>query len=388
VRKVRTYLIHGTWGAAADWKNVNSPFRESLRETLNRLGRDPEFVPISWSALNSSTHRQGVAKALVEELKSAEDNSGDSEVLVVGHSHGGNIATDAARELLANDKGRNLLGVVCLNTPFLKHELRAWGNYLVAWLVLLLLGALATYPGMLPPDSTLEHTAAAISDYLPPGLGLQHLSAAQIALSLTLLFFVLIAKKLRIEPTPPETYDSARPRVLCLSCPDDEAITFLGLVEGFANLPQLLLHPLFLVLLALFTPSILWTTGHREFCGADIFCWISNLYLFVAILAAWVGTAISGGILGSLVVKFAFGLPLSAVVENMLSRVLVSYIPLRPAEAYFRGITEIKHKWLSPFQLLHSQIYRSPQTFKEIQKWLEHSVNRKTTQSAQPTNAA
>jgi hypothetical protein len=389
MKQVRAFLIHGTWGATADWKDEGSAFRSTLEATLKNLGREVDFVPIPWSAANSHDERLRIGKSLVDKLEKAERTDNDQwEYLVVAHSHGGNIATDAVRDWMNRGSGKSMLGIICLNTPFLKHELRAWGNYLVVWLVLLLLAALALGPWSAPPTSTFQHAVDEVSQYFGGYLRREFVFSTLIALALALLGVVLLGKKMRLSPAPIEPYSSVRPKVLCLSCPDDEAITFLGLLEGVSNLPQLLLHPLFVAPIAATVPVLLFFTGHREFCSADLYCWASNAYLLSCVLALWVLVALTGGLLGSLVVKIAFGLPTRGILENLLSRVLVSYAPLRPADVYFRGITEITHKWFTPFQLLHSQIYRSPQTFSEIGKWLTFVAAHRDSTAAPQRNAA
>ena len=283
--------------------------------------------------------------------------------------------------------GKSMRGVSCRNTPFLKHELRAWGNYLIVWLVLLLLAALALAPWSTPLTPTYQHAVDQVSQFFGGFLQRETVFSSLIALALALLGVVFLGTRMRLTPALIEPYSCARPKVLCLSCPDDEAITFLGLLEGVSNLPQLLLHPLFVVPIAAAAPALLYFTGHHTFCSSDIYCWASNLYLTACVLGLWVLIAITGGLLGSIIVKIAFGLPSRGILENLLSRVLVSYAPLRPADVYFRGITEISHKWLTPFQLLHSQIYRSPQTFTEIGKWLRFIAKQRESNET-PANAA
>ncbi len=375
MRHVRVFLVHGTWGAGADWKNIGSPFRASLKEALTRPGREVDFDSISWGARNSGAQRAQVAESLIDKLATAErTDEGKWEYLVVAHSHGGNIATHAVRERLRNSPNQPILGVVCLNTPFLKHELRAWGNYIIAWLVLMLILALAVSPWIDPLALPMDHAVQRVYEASNGWLNRDRLGAALIVLALILLGLVMLGKQLRLKPPHQSQSEQGtvepRPKVLCLSCPDDEAITFLGLLEGIANLPQLLLHPIGIVALSLGLTLYMLLTGHTDFCAADLACWASNLYLFTCSLVTWVAIALLGGFIGSVIVVIAFGLPSRGLVENLLSRVLVSYVPLQSAETYFRGISEVKHKWLSPLQLLHSQIYRSEQTFGEIRAWL------------------
>ena len=162
--------------------------------------------------------------------------------------------------------------------------------------------------------------------------------------------------------------------MLCLSCPDDEAITFLGLGEGIANLPQLFLHPVALIIVALICVFVLHSGGDLRWCGNDKVCEVRQLASVSVVFIMWVMTALGGGILGAAAVALLFGLGLGDACRALVSRVLVSYVPLKPAECLFRGISGLNLGWGNPLQLMHSAIYRSSDTTKAIAEWLREDT--------------
>ena len=143
------------------------------------------------------------------------------------------------------------------------------------------------------------------------------------------------------------------------------AITGLGLVEGIANLPQLLLHPLALALAAGTVILAIHSSSGLAWCQTAT-CWSSYVHVAAFTYGVFLLVAIVGGLLGSVVLALSFGLNWRLAVQSLVSRVLVSYSPLNPADAYFRGVSE-----LPLGLLLHSQIYRSKSAMAEISNWLK-----------------
>jgi hypothetical protein len=139
--------------------------------------------------------------------------------------------------------------------------------------------------------------------------------------------------------------------------------------EGVANLPQLLFHPSAFLLLFLLWVALLGFDHQLEWCRLSSACWLPQLTGAAVLLAAWLLLATLGGLAGTLLIVVLFGLSFSLLVESMVSRILVTYTPLKPANTHFRGIVDVSAKW-SPIQLFHSQIYRSRTTVREIAEWM------------------
>lgn len=370
-------LLHGTWAGAGRWTHHNSDFRRRVRIELEKLGFEKvEFDTFPWNGKNRWRARSEVAKAIDERIEKLDgminrptEVHEEWEFLVIAHSHGGNIATEAIRNRMSADPAVPIRGIVCLNTPFLTLEVRGSIAYLLVWLVVSLALGSALWAGGVDGLVSLPPAIAKLGPSFLSSVTRSALLQTIVLIGIFLATLLLISRRVkraqREEPTGPT------PNVLCLSCPDDEAITFLGLGEGIANLPQLFLHPIALILAATTTAFLLYIGGDLGWCGTRWPCWDAQLASVTLHFVLWVGTALLGGLIGNGCVAALFGLSFRHAFAALVSRVLVSYIPLRPARSTFRGISELGIRWGNPLQLFHSAIFKSPETFEEISAWLK-----------------
>lgn len=368
MRNLRVILLHGTWGAGSEWKDAGSWFENQLREQLAHAYAHIRFDAIAWNAKNRWNARTYVAQQLDRRLAEYQTDDDESwEYLLVAHSHGGNIATEAVRERMRKDSTVPIIGVACLNTPFLKHEVRASASYLKTWVLLTLALGLSLI------ELPSVQRVLSVAGKTVPFEAQSSLAWSLLFLSAILLLLLLLSLWLgRSAAQDPNSAWWPRPEVLCLSCADDEAITLLGLFEGIANLPQLLLHPIGLALALMASGVILYAHPGPVWCAVDFTCWSVLVQQVSQVFVGWLVLALAGGIVGTFVVSVMFGLSLRLSIESLVSRVLVSYVPLRPANAHFRAVSDIALSWVNPLQLFHSQIYRSPRTATEICTWLLH----------------
>lgn len=124
-------LIHGTrpqlFGrdlmAPPTWTRRDSPFRNIL---ANALGEEPLFVEFEWSGTNAHAARLDAAARLADLLRQLRREHPIARLVVVAHSHGGNVALYAVRQLATTEGAapHPVDGVVCLGTPFLSVALR------------------------------------------------------------------------------------------------------------------------------------------------------------------------------------------------------------------------------------------------------------------------
>ncbi len=102
-------LIHGTFARRASWTGPDGAFAQRLTETLD--GATRMLPPFSWTGRNSHDERVHAADQLAAVLIAT-----DTPQFLIAHSHGGNVALQA----LANENARRrVMGLVCLNTPFI-----------------------------------------------------------------------------------------------------------------------------------------------------------------------------------------------------------------------------------------------------------------------------
>lgn len=97
--KVAIVTVHGTGDTAegADgtkWFQRGSTFSQRLLQHLSGQGINGEIVPHLWSGANSAWDRERAANKLAARLRGLYNNY--DTIHVVAHSHGGNVANDAA----------------------------------------------------------------------------------------------------------------------------------------------------------------------------------------------------------------------------------------------------------------------------------------------------
>lgn len=97
--RIAIITVHGT-GDTADsidgskWFQRGSQFSEALKQRLLDRSLAAEIVPFLWSGANSASEREKGAERLAATIRRTAP--GYSGVHVLGHSHGGNVANDAA----------------------------------------------------------------------------------------------------------------------------------------------------------------------------------------------------------------------------------------------------------------------------------------------------
>jgi pimeloyl-ACP methyl ester carboxylesterase len=114
---IRVHLVHGTWakgvsGAATAWTEQGHPAYTTLRAALPAGTVIETFL---WSGRNSISGRRAAASDLNRHLDAAlRANPWDAHV-VVAHSHGGTVASQA---LSAPNIDGRVRALICLATPF------------------------------------------------------------------------------------------------------------------------------------------------------------------------------------------------------------------------------------------------------------------------------
>lgn len=369
-RRIKVLTVPGTWSRGT-WGYDNSDFSRSLTQRLESdLGyenADIEVTYCPWQNFNRMFFRAKAVQEMTDRLVREMKKLSCDELLLVAHSHGGNIAVEAARNAMGDSASKNLaMRIVCLNTPFIKIAARSSSTQIWYWFVLV--GLLATFFGLglwgdlyqLP--AKIDISVGQWLSWLPnmPVSTPHHLM--YLLLSVCLLSAILGGLALSLPTHDDYALSSPRPQVLCLSTIDDEVNTLMGYADGVANLPQILLHPLGAVLLGTLLSWSLFASGYTAICS-ELAC-VSTFLVFLSIIVAWwLFVALVGGGIGAAVLLVTFGLTLRQCAESMASRLLVSFVPLGPANAVFRPLRI--HKFFS-----HSAAYRRPETINEIITWL------------------
>ena len=123
MKKVKIYLLWGTFAKDAEWVQPQSNFRKMLKTALAGKDIEPEYRVHDWSGINSHKERNEAAKKLSDSVcDSTLELESDAPPFFIGHSHGGSVA------FLAAAKVKEKLGfaprVITLGTPFLLSKRR------------------------------------------------------------------------------------------------------------------------------------------------------------------------------------------------------------------------------------------------------------------------
>jgi hypothetical protein len=127
-------LVHGTWGRGfipdfrlnpfsrrARWFEAEGAFRERLSRELREIGIRHRTDAVIWSGSNSIRERDLAARQLAKRIRSHRRTHPHARHLVVGHSHGGNVALRALHHL--QGEVPDIL-IATLATPFMLADPR------------------------------------------------------------------------------------------------------------------------------------------------------------------------------------------------------------------------------------------------------------------------
>ncbi len=161
--RIAIITVHGTGDTAPDpdgekWWQRGSEFSGWLHEEFSARGVDGDIHPLLWTGANSATAREEAARALMKQVRSLAKEY--ESVHVIGHSHGGNVASEAAAMLAwsgGRAKGKSardrLRSITTVGTPFFKsavtagERLGAYGFGLMALASAALVAFLLINPG-------------------------------------------------------------------------------------------------------------------------------------------------------------------------------------------------------------------------------------------------
>ena len=104
--------VHGTWAREAEWASPSGPLERAVRPLLP----DVQFEQFQWRGGNLNRDRLDGARRLEARLRELSAH----DVVIVAHSHGGNVARSASA--LAGE-GSGLRRIVAVGTPFLSIDL-------------------------------------------------------------------------------------------------------------------------------------------------------------------------------------------------------------------------------------------------------------------------
>jgi hypothetical protein len=105
-------------GGEAQWWQAGSEFERDLKRWVNGADGQPiEFMPFTWSSLNSELDRRSAGTELLKTLRRLDERN--EPYCLVGHSHGGSVIASALIDSAA--KKKRLPGLrrwITVGTPF------------------------------------------------------------------------------------------------------------------------------------------------------------------------------------------------------------------------------------------------------------------------------
>lgn len=111
-------LVHGTWATEAEWCKPDSDFCRTLQTAF---AGPLKFVPFGWSGWNLHRARIAAGNELAAHIDRVSNEFPRAKIVVVGHSHGGNVIRYALRQETTAER---VSGVVTLATPFIHVDPR------------------------------------------------------------------------------------------------------------------------------------------------------------------------------------------------------------------------------------------------------------------------
>jgi len=84
-----TLIVHGTWGAHADWVQTEDIFNQSVSRSFHERA-----VPFTWSGENSVIARTHGAQMLFELIRTLKDINSNVPINLIAHSHGANVVKE------------------------------------------------------------------------------------------------------------------------------------------------------------------------------------------------------------------------------------------------------------------------------------------------------
>lgn len=123
--RIAIVTVHGTGDTAKEaagekWFQQGSSFSERLRQQLRGKGFEADIIPHLWSGANSAWDRETAANKLAARIRKLYAKY--DSIHLIGHSHGGNVANDAAVllkwGLRRTARNERLDSLTTVGTPF------------------------------------------------------------------------------------------------------------------------------------------------------------------------------------------------------------------------------------------------------------------------------
>ena len=235
--KVAIVTVHGTGDTAdsadgAKWFQRGSQFSQRLLQHLSGQGISGDIIPHLWSGANSAWDRERGANRLADRIRGLYRHY--DTIHVVGHSHGGNVANDAAvllkwglRRNAAREKFDSLTTV---GTPFFNVK-TGWLQKLAGILFLIIAwGSVVVFP-LIAAYLIYDLASGENSLEVAAGQEVFVVLAYLLIVGPCTLFMLHLSRQGIRRILRPRTGGRTRTSVFSIWHDNDEAISFLQRVE-------------------------------------------------------------------------------------------------------------------------------------------------------------
>ncbi|HYN53613.1 MAG TPA: alpha/beta fold hydrolase [Methylotenera sp.] len=385
-------LVHGTYATNALWPHFDSSFSSALKNL------EPTGVQIHrfcWSGRNSHQHRCDAASKLGADAAELAKQYAPARILLIGHSHGGNIICAAARQI----PPQQVAGVITLATPFFhveRRSLKAVAMITPLFLSMIFTISLISLYGWYDEwkmhlihqifniNSSKEHSI--LAKILAALLAVS--SAISIGIYLYYRFESVYRERhnvlIQMQDEHLTSWDAMRPnlnRTLCLSMSLDEAIFGLSGVRIFADFGHRLVgfiqrHSFIALSIASIPASLgllyyyihyttldfsLYLAAGRA--SAAVWIFLPAVAIFV-IFSAWMLTAAF-----SMLVHVGYGT--QSLQSALMLNISINRLPqISSADITHENISLSLRQFIrGGLGLIHSRLYQDDRTVAAIAKW-------------------
>ncbi|HEV7660376.1 MAG TPA: hypothetical protein VGO55_11075 [Allosphingosinicella sp.] len=369
-------LVHGTFAPDAAWTRADSPLATHL------ISRFPgaNVRPFLWSGRNSHRARLAAGAELQQILVDTAAETPDAPLLLIAHSHGGNVALYALGQ---SPVSHRVFGLVCLATPFIAcqaRELSSLFSYL-RWSLPLAAGFLAALLPLFlvivvaPNDLILGSVGAALLTlYLSIAVAIR----AQKGVDGRLRRWAERKQRAIIEELSPVPVSVP---VVSASVTMDEARLWLRSAAAAGELPATIwrlafpaLRAIFILLALLLVPAAIYdfeTGGHG---GKDLI-WLSVLFFLLPALSligalAWLRALLPWAIRGN---RWVFGG--EGIFHNFLVSISATITP-----SCARRFTHLDVNVSAGMGLRHSRLYSDENFIRNLGEIVGSIITRQSRQ--------
>ncbi|MBU6406551.1 MAG: hypothetical protein KGS44_05350 [Alphaproteobacteria bacterium] len=236
--RIAIVTVHGTGDTAAEpagpkWFQQGSVFTEQVRARLAIRGFAADIVPILWSGANSARAREAGADELADTIKRLHGQY-KGQVHIIAHSHGGNVANEAAAWLRWGRRPgkERIASITTVGTPFFK--LRTGAAERFAGLAFLGVSVLSTILFLMA--SLVIATLFATGDMSLQEDGL-FLGVLGLIVAVSLYFMLRLSLQGYRRITRPTRQTETEEAIQAIWHRNDEAIAFLQKIEAMPISP-------------------------------------------------------------------------------------------------------------------------------------------------------